>query len=233
MVALFHLTLTSFAYADFTNYNDSYLAFQEAIGSQLDLSDPNHRRHLFNWLNKWGCRLEKKQFPKVSEVIWDWYKEYGGELPRIGKHLMKLKRSDFETIDNAYEVLKQREVYKLKRASGSGIRTIGPTAASKILFALRPNAAVAWDAGMRKELKVSDHYLSYSEFLEKIRTDIVALDGECEKNGFQVKDLSIVFNRRGATVPQLVSEYYWITLNKKVQLPDLDSFKLKIKMRNM
>jgi len=53
---LSELAFACFVYAQFTNYDDSYLSFLQAIGHRLDPANSKHRRALLAWLNLWGCR---------------------------------------------------------------------------------------------------------------------------------------------------------------------------------
>jgi hypothetical protein len=54
------------------DYESSYEAFR-AAASPLDLTNQNHATLLRDWLNKWGCRIQKHETPpKFSRPLADW-----------------------------------------------------------------------------------------------------------------------------------------------------------------
>ena len=96
---------------------------------------------------------------------------------------------------------------------------IGETAASKILFAIRPKAIMPWDEAMRISFKCNGSPQSYLEYLKIIRNLTLQIAVLCKHNGFQIDDLPQKLGRPDSTVLALVNEYIWITETRKVELP--------------
>lgn len=223
---LFDIAVTSFLYWNFTDYGRTYIDFRKSIGDKLDLSDRDHRAFLLNWLNKWGCRFDKGQFDVASRQIAAWNRRYERELPARGKGLWNYTQAEKDGIGEAYEDLRRRRASIRERNETLYDRLIGPTAASKVLFVLRPNAAVAWDEGIRKGLKDDYDPLTYREFLEKVSDDLKTLAAECADKGFTLTSLPDKLKRDRTTPAQLVGEYYWAIFTRKFSLPDTSDFKL-------
>ena len=41
----------------------------------LDLGKPKHGLALLQWLNKWGCRINRKSFDNIGERLAEWFPE--------------------------------------------------------------------------------------------------------------------------------------------------------------
>ena len=193
---------------------EPYEQFQQATGNSPDLSDKKHIKALLEFLNKWGCRIAGDALPKISEQLKSWYKEYNDKLPR--KNLWSLCDSDLDSVIKAYKGLK-----KIKR--------IGPTTASKILFALRPEALVAWDNKIREETVGLGPEGSYKEFLKLMQRKLETM---CKENNFKpeqfldkLKSEKLVEIKNGDTVPKVIDEYNWITRTKGCNPPDKETLR--------
>ena len=100
---------------------------------------------------------------------------------------------------------------------------IGPTAASKILFAIRPKALMPWDEAMRVAFKCDGSPESYFEYLIEIRDLTLHIGDLCRNEGFQIDDLPQRLGRSNSTVLALVNEYIWVTVTRKVELPSSET----------
>jgi hypothetical protein len=112
-----------------------------AIGGAADLAVAGQRDELRRWLNKWGCRLRYPQpgEPDVfSDSLAQWWASGGSGLP--DDPVAELSDADVGTLADSYADLAARPAAALTRRRGApaGHRVIAPTAASKIMFALRP-----------------------------------------------------------------------------------------------
>ena len=220
MVTLFEMAYSSFLYSKLTDYENTYLAFRERTDGRPDLAKQEHRDFLLEWLNKWGCRFEVKKFPKVSEAIGQWYRQHGERLCSERKNLWKLTGSELDALGDAYEDLQNTTAFKYRRGGKLVNRHVGATAASKILFSLKPRAAVAWDDLMRKRMRLDQKRLTYRQFLEQAKGDLIGLKIQCDKHGFRLTELPAELNRENATPAQLTGEYYWVTYTRELEMPD-------------
>ncbi len=103
---------------------------------------------------------------------------------------------------------------------------IGPTAASKILFAVRPAALMPWDEAMRKEFVCDGSKESYFKFLVDIRKLAYRIGELCKANDFDISELPHKMNRGGSTVLELINEYVWVTVTRKCKLPSAQNLAL-------
>lgn len=98
-----------------------------------------------------------------------------------GQSLRSLGASELQYASLAYDALRSSD--------------IGPTAASKILFALWPKSMIPWDVAIRKGLFLDETPGSYLQFLETARSDYHHLAEECRKRGMKLPELPKSINR--------------------------------------
>jgi hypothetical protein len=102
--------------------------------------------------------------------------------------------------------------------------SIGATAASKILFAIRPRALMPWDEAMRAAFKCNGSTKSYARYLKMIRKLTFHIGDLCWNRGFRIDELPRKLGRPNSTVLALVNEYIWVTETRKVKLPSAETF---------
>jgi len=137
--------------------------------------------------------------------------------------LWQLEDQEIETAANAYGCLKDRIGARRSRYGNESKVHIGPTAASKVLFAIRPKALMPWDEAMRVAFKCDGSPESYARYLKIIRNLTLRIGDLCRNKGFQIDDLPHKLGRPNSTVLALVNEYIWITVTWKVQLPSSET----------
>ena len=219
-VTLCKLALASNLYDSLTPFNRSLARLNEDTGDSIDLNNPKHRFYLLKWLNDWGCRhLSEDQHDVASNSILNWYQVDGASLFTKGKPLWDLGYNELEVAAHAYGSLKDKTGAQRVRGGRKQEVHIGATAASKILFAIRPQALMPWDEAMRISYKCDGSPESYSGFLKKIRKLICHIVVLCKNKGFQIDDLPQKLGRSNSTVLALVNEYIWVTETRKVELP--------------
>jgi hypothetical protein len=208
-------------YQAMTGFDDSLGTFQSQTENQLDLGDPNHRSALLKWLNAWGCRnLALACHADVSQELAGWYTAAANQLPDFRARLVTMKDTELDeciTLFDDLSTLPAREGVKNGRRFPI---SFGPTPASKTLFALRPEVFVPWDEAIRQRLVTDDSGQSYVDFLKYIRSDLKAIKKQCEARDLNFRALPARLGRDKATLPKLVGEYYWITITRKVKIPD-------------
>ena len=128
--------------------------------------------------------------------------------------IWQLENREIEAATNAYGSLKDRRAAKHVRRGDELQVHIGPTAASKILFVLRPKALMPWDDAMRKTYNCDGSPESYFKYMVEIRGIALHVSNLCETKGFQIDDLPGKIGRPSSTVVELLNEYIWVTTRR-------------------
>ena len=224
-VTLGAVALACLMFDSLTSYNKSLAALNRATGGRINLALPKHRTHLLHWLNAWGCRhLSIKEHDVASDSIRDWYYEdEDWRLTSLTRPLWQLEDHELAQAAAAYGSLKDRVgAVRIRRGKRQAAH-IGPTAASKILFALRPESLVPWDEAMRKEFGCDASPASYEKFLGIVRDLTHEIAALCKKNGFAIESVPQELGRSGCTVVALLNEYIWVTVSAKCKLPSQET----------
>lgn len=227
-VNLCDLMLACSMYDSLTPFNTSLRLLKKSFTSDgIDLSNPAHRASLLKWLNDWGCRhLSKKSHDIASSAILDWYNQEGTKLFQKEKALWELDNQEMARVIAAYGSLKDRTGACPTRGGKRLQMGIGPTAASKILFAVRPEALMPWDEAMRNEFGCDGSKESYFKFLVEIRKLTFRIEELCKANDFDISELPHKMDRDGSTVLELINEYVWVTVTRKCKLPSAQNLAL-------
>lgn len=221
------LALACSMYDALTPFNVSLRRLKKCTAGGIDLSNPAHRVFLLNWLNDWGCRhLSKKNHDIASSAILDWHNQEEVKLFSAGKALWELSDQEMATAAAAYSALKDRTGACPTRGGQELQISIGPTAASKILFAIRTEALMPWDEAMRSEFGCDGSKESYFKFLAEIRKLTDRVGEFCEANGFNISELPHEIDRNNSTVLELINEYIWVTVTRKSKLPSAQKLAL-------
>ena len=219
-VTLGRMAVAVLLFDSLTPYNASLAIFRSATGDSLDLAIQEHRRVLLKWLNDWGCRhLSVDQHDIASNSILKWYQADGASLFTNEKPLWDVDDGELEIAARAYGSLKDETGARRVRGGSKRKVHIGPTAASKVLFAIRPKALMPWDEAMRTSFDCDGSPKSYFKYLVEIRDLTLHIENLCRNKGFQIDDLPEKVDRPRSTVIELINEYIWITETRKIKLP--------------
>jgi len=220
LVSLGQLAYACRLYEAMTDFCSSLARFQSSVDGSPDLSRQDHRRALLKWLNSWGCRnLALSCHEQVSEALAVWNSSARDQLPDSRARLTNMtdeRLVEFEELFNSLAHLPAREG---RRNGRTFTISFGPTATSKTLFALRPEVFVPWDELIRRETVPDESGASYVMFLKLVRRDLQALSRQGAEHEITLEDLPRVFGRSAATPAQLVGEFYWISITRKVEPP--------------
>ena len=223
-VTLGKIAVAGLLFNSLTPYNTSLGNFRSTTGDRIDLAIQEHRDALMNWLNDWGCRhLSKAKHQVASQSILDWYQTNCTTLFSDKTPLWQLEDQEIETAANAYGCLKDRIGARRSRYGNESKVHIGPTAASKILFVIRPKALMPWDEAMRTAFKCDGSPESYFEYLIEIRELALHISDLCRNKGFQIDALPQRLGRPNSTVLALINEYIWVTVTRNVELPSSET----------
>ena len=223
-VTLCKLALAGTMYDSLTPFNNSLTFLNSTTGGSIDLTNHGHRIALMKWLNAWGCRhLSEEQHEVASRSILNWYQVDSANFFTNEKPLWDLEDVELEIAARAYGSLKDKTGAQRVRGGSKQEVHIGPTAASKILFAIRPKALMPWDEAMRISFECDGSPESYFKYLITIRNLTVHIGDLCRNKGFQIDDLPQKLGRPNSTVLALVNEYIWVTETRKVELPSSET----------
>jgi hypothetical protein len=219
---LVDLAFACYVYGQLSNYDDSYVRFLEATNRYPNLSIANHRQALLKWLNEWGCRqFALKYHEHASKELLSWHNSITSKLVPRNRTLLDMTGNELSCAEEAYQSLSERIAsYRVVNGRRSAV-SFGPTGASKVLFAIRPEAFVPWDISIRDRFGVP-----YGEFLRKVRSMLKELETACQKHGLRLTDLPNRLKRPRSTLAKLIDEYYWITITYNCPAPDPETIKL-------
>ncbi|MFE5808136.1 MmcQ/YjbR family DNA-binding protein [Streptomyces sp. NPDC056491] len=184
----------------FAGVDRSWHALREETGRALDLSLAAHRTALHRWLNSWGCRI---RYPREGETD-----TFGAGLAAWGERhtlahtpLARLTPREVSRFAAAYEELAALPI---------GRRSLGPTAASKALYALRPDSVMPWDAAIAQRLHGVRDGAAFARHLELGRAWArAALE---EGGGLREADLCAGIGRPEVSLAKILDEYLYITI---------------------
>lgn len=218
---LAELAFACYVYGRMTDYDRSYLQFLKETSPQLDLGKEQHRKALLNWLNDWGCRQFAVDYHELaSEEIYGWYQDVGNWLFSLGKTLLDLSDSDFALVRAAYAKLVNRTASERTLRDGRQAKVeFGPTGTAKILFALRSDALIPWDASIRSKFRFVGSANDYADYLRLVKKNLEELNEACERNSHKLSDLPQLLGRPKSTLAKLIDEYFWVTVSRKCPAP--------------
>ena len=192
----------------------SWAALAEATAPALNPLRPVHRRALRIWLNAWGCRL---RYPRAGEPdpfdlgLARWWRWRGAALVGSDGRLARLTDEQIGYAAECYA-----DLAALPIALGNGARSLGPTAASKLLYALRPAALMPWDAAIAKHLHGARDSAAYARHLRLGRD--WALRILAEGGGDEAKDeaaLADALGQPGRTLAKMLDDYCYLEITRE------------------
>lgn len=210
-------------YDAFTDFDKSINEFRDTVSPAFDLSKPVHRKALLVWLNSWGIRhLSRRDHPMASKGLLEWGRRYLDRRPHDDLGLAELPDAALVEASEAYGDLERRRASMRLTKSGPIAVTFGPTAAAKILHAIRPKAFPPWDNPIRERLGYDRSPESYRKFLDSVQEHVRRLEEEASHLGISATDLPKLMKRPGSSIPKLVDEFYWVTITKECAPPTED-----------
>ncbi|MFJ9342751.1 MmcQ/YjbR family DNA-binding protein [Streptomyces sp. NPDC101733] len=191
----------------FPGVDRSWLALVEDTAPGPDLATAAHRAVLHRWLNSWGCRL---RYPRPGEpdpldtgldAWWTRHALTGDGLPSAP--LAELTDREVAALAVAYGELS---------ALPLGRRTLGPTAAAKALFALRPRTVMPWDAAIATRLHGGR---DAGAFARHLRTGRAWARAALAETGLTEEALTADLGRPGLPLAKVLDEYLYVTLSHR------------------
>lgn len=177
-----------------------------ATGPRVDPALAAHRRALLAWLNAWGCRLryprdgEPDVFDAETAAWWDRWREH---FPGRDTTLATLGDAEIDVLGACYA-----DLSAMRAAPGARPRSLGPTAATKMLHALRPEALMPWDAAIADALHGSRTADSYRAHLRLGREWARRLLAE---SGLGERELAVELGRPGRPLAKMLDDYCYLS----------------------
>jgi hypothetical protein len=187
----------------------SWLAFTTATAPAADFTDAAHRRAAHTWLNAWTCRI---RYPRPGEPdvfgtgLAAWWQDWREALPPGDVAMSELTDEQLTAAGEGYAALMATPA-----AQTRSVRSFGPTAAAKLLFALRPKALMPWDEMIATTLHGARHGAAYTAHQRLGRTWARALLTE---SGLDEDALCERLGRPGRTLAKLLDEYCYIVYTR-------------------
>jgi hypothetical protein len=198
------LARTSQAQAD-----RSLARLHSTTGVSPDPGKPRDVIALRVWLNAWTCRIPYPQngVDLFAPSIRGWWTTHGRTLPDI-----PLVEADDRTLDqfaDAYiELLTlPAGINKLGR-----IRSLAPTASSKLLWVLRSQTACPWDVAIAKAGGSGTHRLGYLNHLRTAREWTQRITAEAIAQG--INDVPTHVGRPQSSLVKVYDEWCYLTMTR-------------------
>ena len=185
--------------------SDAGLA-SEADG-EVDLSLVERRRALHRWLNAWGCRIRyaRPGEPDLFDAgLAAWWGRRRGDLATVTGPLSDLSDDQITCLSVAFEDLSSLPI---ARTVAGTDRTMGPTAAAKALYTLRPRAVMPWDLMIAERLHGGRDEIAFGAHLRLGRDWARQLLGD---TGWDEPQLAAELGQPGASLARLLDQYCYI-----------------------
>jgi len=187
-------------------------AARKAIGNRPDLTNPAHTARLRVWLNQWTCRIgypRPGQADVFAESLAIWWASARDTLPPGGQGLAQLTNAQLGAVSRAYAELYQRPA-AVSRAGRT--RGIGPTAAAKLLYFVRPLAITAWDRAISTRTGGGHDEQAFLAHLTVCRGWAEDLEAEGRSLGLKPGEIGRYLNRPASSVAKLIDEWLYATI---------------------
>lgn len=192
-------------FAGYTSADRSWERLLLTTGPWIDPALPAHRRALLVWLNAWGCRL---RYPRDGEhdvfsaETAGWWARRHEHLPGRDTTLARLTDAQIDLLGECYA-----DLSAMPATPGTRPRRLGPTAATKLLHALRPDALMPWDAAIADALHGARTAAAYRAHLRLGREWAQRLLAE---TGLGEEALAVELGRPGRPLAKMLDDYCYL-----------------------
>jgi hypothetical protein len=181
-----------------------------ATSSKPNPSKPEHVEQLRIWLNAWNCRIPyPTNDDPLAPALDAWWK-------RNRRHLKDVPLPDLDDrgID-AYAVAYDELVDLPAGSNIAGIvRSLGPTASSKLLWVLRQQTACPWDVAIAKAGGQGSRRDGYRNHIIKARDWTRAIQAEATTRG--IDDVSAHIGRGNASLVRIYDEWCYLAFTRGI-----------------
>lgn len=199
-------------YGAVTGYDASFGRLRQSAGGRVDLGLEPHRLATVAFLRAWGCgHLRRADADRTALVLRDWWHAWGARLPAEHVILPDLGEPGLVEAGRAYDALRHTPAARRNLRNGAVDIAFGPTAAAKVMFAVRPQAFVPWDSAIRAAFRWSGRSSAY---LKLLRLSAETLEALARRLAVPVGELPALLGRPESSAPKLIEEYLWIRVRK-------------------
>ncbi len=195
-------------------FDRTLAAARRDIGSDPDFACRDHVVRLRIWLNQWICRIG---YPAPGEddllaaSLATWWSEYKVLLPPTDQRLAQLGDAQLKSLSSGYAALCALPA----AASRAGkIRTVGPTAAAKLLYFVRPLAVTAWDKAISLRTGGGQHEEAFLTHLTACRGWAQAIEAEAGQLGLASEEIGPYLHRPASSVAKLIDEWLYASITR-------------------
>ena len=185
----------------------SYDVLLAATAPTIDPARRVHRAALHRWLNAWGCRI---RYPLPGEPdrfdrsLAAWWRRRNATVGPVHEPLAELSDDEIDAIAGAFADLSAAAVAVDARGHD---RTMGPTAAAKCLYALRPHSVMPWDLRIAQRLhggRDRDAFTAHLRLGRRWAQDLLI--------AARVDETALLtgLDRSGATLAKVLDEYCYL-----------------------
>ncbi|KUO18859.1 hypothetical protein AQJ91_23205 [Streptomyces dysideae] len=184
-------------------------AAPETAAPALDLAIRDHRTALLRWLNSWGCRI---RYPRAGETdlfdagIRDWAARWAGAIVPAKVPLAQLTDEDITLLGEYYADLANLTVGTPGRP-----RSLGPTAAAKTLYRLRPRTFMPWDDAIANSLHGARDAAAFKAHQSLGRSWARRL---LDESGLDERALASALDSEGRSLPKLLDDYCYMRFTR-------------------
>jgi hypothetical protein len=154
-----------------------------------------------------------------------WFEQLGNRLPSHIARLVSMSEYSLDPMAEVFDSLSSPVVAKRRTYPENQLVSLGPTAAAKTLFALRPHVFVPWDVAMRREFGHDGSGVSYVAYLKEVQTKLRDIENQCKPFNIALDALPARLGRERSTAAQLIDEYHWITVTRGVKPPEPETLR--------
>ena len=193
-------------------FDRSLEAARRDIGDEPDLADPVHAARLRIWLNQWTCRMA---YPKAGEAdvfarsLARWWTDAKETMPAERQRLAELTDGQLQAVSHAYAELYQRPA-AINRVGTT--RSVGSTAAAKLLYFVRPLAVTAWDKAISARTGKGNGEAAFLRHLTSCRNWARGLEAEAGSLGLNPSEIGPSLGRPASSVAKLIDEWLYATV---------------------
>jgi hypothetical protein len=174
-------------------------------------SRPDHVAALRTWLNAWNCRIpypSDGNDPLVPAVD-EWWKSHRRRLKDLPLH--DVDDRGLDAYAHAYDEL----VDLPAGVNNIGIvRSLGPTASSKLLWVLRQQTAPPWDVAIAKAGGLGSRRDGYHNHIRRARDWTLHISTEAAARG--IDDVAGHVGRGNASLVRIYDEWCYLTFTRGI-----------------
>jgi hypothetical protein len=202
-------------YAAVADYDKSLGDLLTVTEGPVDLMKEDHRDALLKWLRAWRCRhLRSADNARTGSALEQWWEAWGTTLPQPGALITSLSDDQLLSVEKAFDALATMSAAgRMSRGGEIDVR-FGDVAASKALFAVRPEAFLPWDNPIR--LAFGWRTGTGATYVMFLRSVAATLDSLASRLGAEVSELPRLLGRPESSAAKVVDEYLWTRITRRL-----------------